>query len=92
MNDEPFRLVGEPRFGGILIVSDHASNRVPPGVDLGIDAALLMEHVAIDIGVAAVAERMAAWMATGEHDDLFHRFNLRRFSSGRLEREDMIIG
>ena len=60
MNDEPFRLVGEPRFGGILIVSDHASNRVPPGVDLGIDAALLMEHVAIDIGVAAVAERMAA--------------------------------
>ncbi len=40
----------------------------------------------------AVAERMAAWMATGEHDELFHRFNLRRFSSGRLEREDMIIG
>jgi sarcosine oxidase subunit beta len=40
----------------------------------------------------AVAERMAAWMATHEHDELFHRFNLRRFTTGKLEREDMIIG
>lgn len=40
----------------------------------------------------AVAERMAAWMATDAHDELFHRFNLRRFTTGRLEREDMIIG
>lgn len=57
--DGAFRLVGEPRAGGILVICDHASNRVPPGVDLGIDPALLEEHVAIDIGVAAVAERMA---------------------------------
>lgn len=56
---EAWRLVGEPRFGGILVVSDHASNRVPDDIDLGIDPALLNEHVAIDIGVAAVAERMA---------------------------------
>src|SRR5687767_2040257 len=54
-----FRVIGEPRFGGILIVSDHASNRVPAGIDLGIDSALLTEHVALDIGVAEVAERMA---------------------------------
>jgi sarcosine oxidase subunit beta len=40
----------------------------------------------------ADAERMAAWMTTGEPDELFHRFNLRRFTTGRLEREDMIIG
>lgn len=40
----------------------------------------------------AVAERMAAWMATGQDDELFTRFNLRRFSEGKLEREDMIIG
>lgn len=59
-SEEAFRIVGQPRFGGILIVSDHASNRVPPDIDLGIDPALLNEHVAIDIGVAAVAERMAA--------------------------------
>jgi len=56
---EAYRVVGEPRFGGILVVSDHASNRVPEDIDLGIQPALLGEHVAIDIGVAAVAERMA---------------------------------
>ena len=64
MSEEAYRVVGEPRFGGILIVSDHASNRVPEGVELGIDPALLNEHVAIDIGVAAVAERMAAYPGT----------------------------
>ena len=56
---EAFRVVGEPLFGGILIVSDHASNRVPADIDLGIDPALLGEHVAIDLGVAEVAEQMA---------------------------------
>jgi len=40
----------------------------------------------------AVAERMAAWMMTGESDELFERFTLSRFAEGRLEREDMIIG
>jgi sarcosine oxidase subunit beta len=40
----------------------------------------------------AVAERMAAWMASGERDELFERFNLRRFTTGHLEHEDMIIG
>jgi len=58
-SEEAFRIVGEPREGGILIVSDHASNRVPDDIDLGIEPSLLGEHVAIDIGVAAVAERMA---------------------------------
>jgi predicted N-formylglutamate amidohydrolase len=56
---EAFRVIGEPRFGGVLIVSDHASNRVPADIDLDIDPALLAEHVAIDIGVAEVAARMA---------------------------------
>ena len=56
---EAYRIVGEPRFGGILVVYDHASNRVPTDIDLGIDPALLTEHVAIDIGVAEVATRMA---------------------------------
>jgi sarcosine oxidase subunit beta len=40
----------------------------------------------------AVAERMARWMTTGESDELFTRFNLRRFQEGKLEREHMIIG
>ena len=51
---EAFRLIGTPRFGGILVVSDHASGRVPEDIDLGIAPALLTQHVAIDIGVAEV--------------------------------------
>ena len=56
--EEAFCIAGEPGTGGILVVSDHASNRVPGDIDLGIDPALLNEHVAIDIGVAGVAQRM----------------------------------
>ena len=43
----------------ILILCDHASNRVPADIDLGIDTALLAKHIAIDIGAAAVSEAMA---------------------------------
>lgn len=59
MESEVYRLLGTPRFGGILVVADHASNRVPEGISLGIDPALMNEHIAIDVGVARVAERMA---------------------------------
>lgn len=58
-SEEAFRIVGQPISGGILIVSDHASNRVPHDIELGIDPALLEEHVALDIGVAGVAERLS---------------------------------
>jgi predicted N-formylglutamate amidohydrolase len=53
----------------ILIVCDHASNAVPAGLDLGIPAALMGEHIAWDIGAAAVTSRLAgqlgcrAWLA-----------------------------
>ncbi len=56
---EAWRLIGTPRFGGILVVSDHASNRVPADIDLGIDPALLDQHIAIDLGVAEVGALMA---------------------------------
>lgn len=67
METEYHRLLGTPVSGGVLVVSDHASNRVPDDIDLGIEDALLDEHIAIDIGVAAIAERMveagtAAWL------------------------------
>jgi predicted N-formylglutamate amidohydrolase len=55
-----YRLLGKPRFGGILVVSDHASNRVPEDIDLGIHPELLNHHVALDIGVAEVGALMAA--------------------------------
>jgi len=72
LQNEAYRLIGEPVPGGILVVADHASNRVPDDITLGIDPALMNEHIAIDIGVADVAERMvasdpagrtAAWLA-----------------------------
>ncbi len=59
MTEEAYRLIGTPRFGGILVMADHASNRVPPDIDLGIDPALMNEHIAVDIGVAGIAEMMA---------------------------------
>ena len=59
MNSEAFRIVGTPRFGGILVVSDHASNHVPADIQLGIDPALQTQHIAIDLGVAEVGALMA---------------------------------
>lgn len=56
---EAYQILGTPRFGGILVVSDHASNRVPDDIDLGVDPALLEQHIAVDIGVAGVAGQMA---------------------------------
>jgi len=56
---EAYRLLGRPRFGGILVVSDHASNRVPEDIDLGIDPALLGQHIAVDLGVAEVGALLA---------------------------------
>lgn len=53
MNDA-YRVIGDPVPGGILIESDHASARVPDDIDLGIDPALLHNHIAIDLGVAEV--------------------------------------
>ena len=56
---EAFSILGQPRFGGILVVSDHASNRVPDDIDLGIAPELLTQHIAVDIGVAQVGALMA---------------------------------
>jgi predicted N-formylglutamate amidohydrolase len=44
----------------LLIIADHASNHVPPGIDLGIDPALLDNHIAVDIGTEALSDALAA--------------------------------
>lgn len=44
----------------LLIIADHASNTVPPGVDLGIAPALLENHIAVDIGTAELARALAS--------------------------------
>lgn len=56
---EAFCILGTPRFGGVLVVSDHASNHVPADIDLGIAPELLGQHIAVDIGVAEVGALMA---------------------------------
>ncbi|HTH29314.1 MAG TPA: N-formylglutamate amidohydrolase [Sphingobium sp.] len=58
----PFQILGNPD-ADILIVADHASNHVPPDIDLGIDPACLDDHIALDIGVAEIAREL---VETGE--------------------------
>jgi predicted N-formylglutamate amidohydrolase len=70
---EAFRLIGQPRFGGVLVVSDHASNHVPADIALGIDPALLEEHMALDIGVGAVGALMAQRPGTAAFQCSFSR-------------------
>ena len=57
----PYRQVGaeDLRPGGLLCIADHASNYVPEGIALGIEPALLTKHIALDIGVEGIADRLA---------------------------------
>lgn len=48
----------------ILLLCDHASNMVPPDIDLGIAPELLDLHIAVDIGAAAVTRGLAARLDT----------------------------
>ena len=64
---EAFRQIGTPTRGGIVCTADHASNAVPADIALGIPEHLLHEHIAIDIGTAAIAERLAQDHAIPAH-------------------------
>ena len=71
IDGQPYRHLGEPRpVSGeptIVCVADHASNHVPEDIELGIAPELLDQHVAIDIGVAGVATRMARRHSISAH-------------------------
>jgi predicted N-formylglutamate amidohydrolase len=43
----------------LLLIADHASSRVPPGIELGIPAALLDQHIALDIGAGPLSRALA---------------------------------
>ena len=47
----------------VILVCDHASNAVPPGLDLGVPQAALTQHVAWDIGAEAVTRTVAATLS-----------------------------
>lgn len=56
--NEAYEILGAPSDDAILIVGDHASNRVPDDIDLAIDPVYLNDHIAVDIGTGQVAQYM----------------------------------
>jgi predicted N-formylglutamate amidohydrolase len=52
---EAWRSMAGDGAGGLLLIADHASNHVPPEIDLGIARSLLDTHIALDMGVAELA-------------------------------------
>lgn len=60
MTDLPYRLVNEGGPAPMVIICDHASNRVPAGYgDLGLAPASFERHIAWDIGAAGISEILA---------------------------------
>jgi predicted N-formylglutamate amidohydrolase len=60
MNDLAWDYVDGAADSPFLLIADHASNRVPDDIDLGIDATLLRQHIAIDLGVAELGRALCA--------------------------------
>lgn len=61
--DEPpgAEIVNGGGKAGLVLICDHASNRVPRALDrLGLADGVFAQHVAYDIGAAAVARRLSA--------------------------------
>ncbi|WFL77202.1 N-formylglutamate amidohydrolase [Altererythrobacter arenosus] len=59
LDDKPYRQVGTVKRGGLVCVADHASNYVPDDIELGIPRELLTQHVALDIGIEGIADRIS---------------------------------
>jgi predicted N-formylglutamate amidohydrolase len=55
---EALEMISGDPASAMLIIADHASNHVPADINLGIDAALLDTHIAIDLGVAELAKAL----------------------------------
>ena len=57
----PFALIEGDAAAGLILLCDHASNRMPAAYgDLGLPAAEFARHIAYDIGAAAVTRDLAA--------------------------------
>ena len=59
MSEASIAIAGDPATG-LLLIADHASAYVPAGIDLGVPAAVMGEHVAIDIGVDPLGRALCA--------------------------------
>ncbi|MEE4200450.1 N-formylglutamate amidohydrolase [Erythrobacter sp.] len=67
IDGQVYKQIGGSVRGGLVCVADHASNFVPDEVVLGIAPELLETHIALDIGVAGIAERLARRHAIPAH-------------------------
>lgn len=57
---EAYEIIPGNPEAGVLIVVDHASNHVPPDIDLGVEPDLLGRHIAWDIGAADLGQALCA--------------------------------
>ncbi len=69
-NVAPLDIVCGASASRLLICADHASNHVPAGIDLGVAASLMRDHIAVDIGAGTLARGIAARL--GGHAILGH--------------------
>lgn len=51
-------VLGDPSTAPIWIIADHAGNALPNGMGLGVPSTAMLDHIAIDLGVAEVAQMM----------------------------------
>jgi predicted N-formylglutamate amidohydrolase len=59
-DDVSYRRIEGDWTSGVLILCDHAENRIPPAYDnLGLSSEDIGRHIAYDIGAAGVAEHLA---------------------------------
>lgn len=57
----PFEIVEGNYDSGMVLLADHAMNRLPPGYgSLGLDAAAFERHIAYDIGIEGLTRSLAA--------------------------------
>ena len=63
MTDQAWADIAGPSDSPFLLIADHASNRVPDDIDLGINPALLNDHIALDIGVAPLGQALCTALA-----------------------------
>ncbi len=54
------KIKGIPKHNGIFIICDHASNYMPNDIELLLSNAQLESHIALDIGVAEVADLLVS--------------------------------
>jgi len=85
----PFRLIDGDRGKGLLLVADHGGRELPDEYDdLGLPGAEFDRHIAYDIGVAGLTERLAAMLGVPA---VMARFSRLLIDANRGEDDPTII-